>query len=344
VKKPETGAHIRHPEPAEAVGSGERAEKHYSADTAAIPDTAGMPGTPAVSNIRENTAISLPGEQSSLAGIDGIPSGAVAPELISPEKPAFDADLYIISSNLENPGKRGPGSSLSPVIEVSAGSMKTWSSGEIAGGMGYMAGVGGNWQISRRLSIHGGGLLVYNRFSLQAPVSAKQYSGNDFYAAPGEFDPHPVRGIMEVRVLQYQNSTSDIEFTALDIPVNLRFNLRENPRNRIFLSAGFSSILYLQQKYRSESTVLASYSGINPQGHYESSTGYANLTTEGDITAFRRFDPAGLLNLSAGYEFRRRNHALIVEPYLKYPCFDITSLDLYIGMAGLSFKFIPDNR
>ncbi len=327
----------------------EVADKRFIADAPVMPDAIEMADSQQVSDIREVPETRPSDGLPPLSAISGLYSRGVTSNLKS-EQPATDIDAYIISRNLENLGEMRPGKHRSPVVEVSAGSMKTWSSGEIAGGMGYMAGVGSDWQIGRRLSIHGGGMLVYNRFSLQnTPVSPNRYStrGRNFYSIPesDHAQMHPGSGIYPVyNVLSYQSVTSDIELTALDIPVNLRFTVIENPRYRIFMSAGFSSILYMQQKYRSESTVLASYYQINPQGHYESATGYANLISEVDFNAFSRFDPAGLLNLSAGYVIRRRNHALIVEPWLKYPSFDITSFNLYIGMAGLSLKYLPGSR
>ena len=274
-----------------------------------------------------------------LSAISGLYSKGVTSYLVSSEQLTAEADAFITARNLESLGEAGPGRDRTSIVEVSAGSMKTWSPREIAGGLGYAAGVGGDWHVGRRISIHGGGLLVYNRFSLENTlVSAKHYSDREFAATP-ERDMSS-----GYNVLQYQTSDTDIEFTALDIPVNLRFTLREMPGSRIFLSAGFSSFLYLQQKYSSESTVLASYQRMNLHGHYVSETGYASLTTEGEFSAFRRFDLARFLNLSGGYVIRGRNQSVIVEPFLKYPLGDVTTLNLNIGMAGLSLKYLPGSR
>ena len=347
---PETGMQHGPPGPGEASGSPELADIRHDADIPAVPDGGEIQRTPPVSDILP--VPHPPAGLHPLTAISIMRPGGLTSDLIASEQPAFDADAFVISRNLESLGEMRPAGHRSPVVEISAGSMKTWSPGEIAGGLGYMAGVGGDWKIGRRMSIQGGGMLVYNRFSLHnipvtGTMSRYSYSRErGFRAAPdGELEPLPDMDIsMGYQVMQYQNSINDIEFMALDIPVNFRFTVKETNRNRIFVSAGFSSLLYLQQKYRGESTVLASYYRINPQGHYESATGYANLNSAADFNAFSRFDPAGLLNLSAGYVIRRRNHALIIEPWLKYPTFDITSFNLFIGMTGLSIKYIPDNR
>jgi len=311
----------------ETPGVQEIADNRYIAGTPLAPDTREIPDTPP------------PAELHPLSAISGIHSRGVTSHLVPSEQPAADADAFITSRNLESLGDAETGRDRASIVEVSAGSMKTWSSQEVAGGLGYTAGVGGDWRVGRRMSIHSGGLLVYNRFSLRNTlVSAKHHSYQEFAASP-ERDMNLV-----YNVLQYQTSDTDVEFTALDIPVNIRFTLKEAPGRRIFLSAGFSSFLYLQQKYSSESTVLASYHRLNPQGHYVSETDYANLTSGGEFSAFRRFDLARFLNLSGGYMIRGRNQSLIIEPFLKYPLGDVTTLNLNIGMAGLSLKYLPGSR
>ena len=276
----------------------------------------------------------------SLSEISGLYSRVVSSDLMSTgQQPVADADAFIISRNLESLADAGTGSHRNSIVEVSAGSMKTWSPQEIAGGIGYAAGVGGDWPVGNRFSISGGGLLVYNQFSLSnTMVPARSFSDTKLDAAP-ETGLSP-----GYQVVQYETSDTDVEFTALDIPLNLRFTVRDMPGSRIFLSAGFSSFLYLQQKYSSESTVLASFYRMNPQGHYMTETSHANLTSEGEFKAFRRLDLARFLNLSGGYVIRGRNQSLIIEPFLKYPLGDITTLNLNIGMAGLSLKYLPGSR
>lgn len=285
-------------------------------------------------------AASLPSsELPHLSAVSGLTSPVVISDLVPLEQFSNDADVFIISRNLESLDAADTGTQRNSIVEVSAGSMKTWSTQEIAGGMGYTAGVSGDWHVGRRISIHGGGLIIYNHFNLENTlVSADYYTGREYAAAPSK-DMNA-----GYQVLQYQSSDTDVEFTALDIPVNLRFTVKEAPGSRIFLSAGFSSFLYLQQKYSSESTVLASYHRMNPQGHYLSETGSLNLSSGAEFNAFRRFDLARFLNLSAGYVIRGRNHSLILEPFLKYPLGDITTLNLDIGMAGFSLKYIPGSR
>jgi hypothetical protein len=345
-------SHDNNPDPAgfraeistgESENAGDTRVLHGNPDRhiAGVPpahDSRGLPVSlaPGVRALPDSLQVAEPAP---LSGISGLYSWGDPSSQDSTEQPADDADKHIISQNLESLAAGGAGTRRNPVVEVSAGSMKTWSSGEIAGGLGYTAGVSGEWKIGRRTSIHGGGLLVYNQFNLQNnPVPARHSSHREFSPAPGT-DIN-----LGYHVLSYQNSHSDIQFTALDIPVNIRFTVKEASGSRIFLSAGFSSFLYLRQKYSSESTVLTSFTRINPQGHYESATGYANLTSGGEFNAFGRFDFARFLNLSGGYVIRGRSQSLIVEPFLKYPLGEVTTLNLNIGMAGLSLKYLPGNR
>lgn len=338
--------------PGEGYSKGQTGEEQPPATTTATQQpasdenrstaTAMVTKQPADNEIIAQTfnADSLPSSELPLFSvISGLTSQGVISDLVPLKQFSNDADAFIISRNLETLDEVETGTQRTSIVEVSAGSMKTWSTQEIAGGMGYTAGVSGDWHVARRISIHGGGLIVYNHFNLESTlVNPDYYSGREYAAAPN-YDMSA-----GYQVLQIQTSDTDVEFTALDIPVNLRFTVKEASGSRIFLSAGFSSFLYLQQKYSSEYTVLASYHRMNPHGHYLSETGSVNMNSGAEISAFRGFDLARFLNLSAGYVIRGRNHSLILEPFLKYPLGDVTTLNLDIGMVGFSLKYIPGSR
>ncbi|MFN3555960.1 MAG: hypothetical protein ACK4VN_08365 [Bacteroidales bacterium] len=221
-------------------------------------------------------------------------------------------------------------------VELSAGTMKTWTGSEIAGGMGLAAGVSGQWPLGQRFSLSSGGSLVYNQFSINEEGSSRSRLMYDAIHSMPNFDMAD-----HIEVIDRQVST-DFEFMALDIPLNVRYAVREMNRSSIFVSAGISSLLYLQQNYQTQTDVLAELSGMSTQGDYFSNTNSVSSTQTGDFGLFSRFDFARFLNLSAGYVIRGKSHSLVIEPYMKYPLGGVTSLNFHIGMAGVSLKFRPE--
>jgi hypothetical protein len=239
----------------------------------------------------------------------------------------IEENLYYLNGNqtskLDNPG-----------IEFSAGSVKTYSMVEMADGMGYSAGVSGHWPLSKRLSMGGGGIFVYNQFSLNNPDMAYWSSSRKY-----DYDSSHEGAFYgdDTRIID-RNKRTDVEFMAIDIPVNFRYRLTDMSRGEIYVSAGISSLLYLQQSYFSQSEILAERTvttGI------DTNTSRSNFTetTSGGYDAFNRFDLGRFLNLSLGYVIKRERHSLLIEPYIKYPLGNVTSLDLQIYMAGVSLKY-----
>ncbi len=271
------------------------------------------------------------------ASVDTLQNLAAAEDIVEPEsvEPPLTMteadDSQIIRENLAlmkeyNTKKEGYSG-----IEFSAGSMKTYSPLEVAGGMGYSAGVTGYLPLSEKISIGGGGLLVYNQFSLDDPYSSSKSESDYAYA------PEP--GLSGDFNVISRRSYADVEYMAIDIPLNFRFTLSNIYRGKLYLTAGFSSLLYLQQNISQSSEVTAQYSRQNTLGEYYTDTGQSTITYTNEYDAFSRLDLGRLLNLSIGYMLYRDKHSLLIEPFIKAPLGNVTSMDLYIGMAGVSLKY-----
>ncbi len=215
-------------------------------------------------------------------------------------------------------------------VEVDAGSMKTWSPGEVAGGLGFSAGVSRLWDLGSNFSFSGGGALVYNRINLTNTSYSYINKRHMYYYTPVNID-----GAETIHVLDQQVFT-DMEFLAVDFPLNFRYKVMETSNKSFYVSAGLSSFLYLQQSYTQQTEYLAEYT-------HASFTGYRTLTVENtvsnDVSPFGRFDLARFLNISAGYGIQSGNSSFVIEPYIKLPVADVTSLNMSIGMAGVSLKY-----
>jgi hypothetical protein len=240
-------------------------------------------------------------------------------------------DAQIIAYNLSLIKNQERNHASKPGIEFSAGSMKTYSTAEVAGGMGYSAGITGNWPLSDRFSIGSGGVLVYNQFSLNEPDAATRIN-KDFANSP-ELDLSSGYNIIG------QKTYADVEYMAIDIPVNFRYKVSDIANGKLFVSAGLSSLLYLQQNYTQNSDVTAFYVRNDTYGNQYLGSESTKLSTSTEFDAFKRLDLGRYLNFSVGYMINREKNSLLVEPFIKYPLGDVTSMNLQIGMAGITLKY-----
>lgn len=127
----------------------------------------------------------------------------------------------------------------------------------------------------------------------------------------------------------------DVQLVVLDIPVNLKYNVMENSGGSIFVSAGISSLVYFDEKYKSTyyaETLLAIDGNSEP------------IVTvfkeeEKSIKPFNRVDAAKILNLSVGVNYRLKNGMNVqIEPFIKYPVRPITSENIKLGSGGIQFR------
>lgn len=250
----------------------------------------------------------------------------------------FLTDEQIIRENLAVMSLEDATDSQNAYVEVSAGTLKTWSGTEIMGGAGVSAGLAGQWPLGQRFSLSSGGSLIYNQFSIAeggSLITGRLY-GN-MASLPNFEDAH------QVEVLDRQSST-DFAFMALDIPFNVRYKLYQVNRSSLYVSAGISSLIYLQQRYQTQTNILAEVSGVGTQGEQFFNTNSFSTVQSNDFGVFSRVDFARFLNFSAGYVIMGRTQSLAIEPYVKYPLGGITSLNFQIGMAGISLKYRPAFR
>ncbi len=209
-----------------------------------------------------------------------------------------------------------------------AGPMKAFVPGEISQGMGFSAGLTGDWALAHNVSISTGGAIVYNQFRFDEMA----FTGGrgDYYA---DASLPNIGAADRVNVL-YQREYTDFEFYAIDIPVNVSYRLRDAAKSQVYVSAGISSFVYLMQSYSSYGEVMAemTFNG-------NSQTNFASVTHDGSFSPFDRFDFARFLNLSAGYVIKREEYQFIIEPFVKMPFGGVTSFNLDMGMAGLTLKY-----
>jgi hypothetical protein len=114
----------------------------------------------------------------------------------------------------------------------------------------------------------------------------------------------------------------------------------EKGRSSLFVSAGASTLVYLNQQFSGD------YVGLFTQKSYDAVTGAVVETTvpqtvnvKSEENAFSHVDYFGLANLSAGYSMPVGKSNMLIEPFIQLPVSDLTSLDLKIKYGGLSVKY-----
>ncbi len=214
-------------------------------------------------------------------------------------------------------------------VELDAGSMKTWSPGEMARGVGFSAGVARLWDLGSNFSFSGGGVLVYNRINLTKTPTFVSRGDESFH------DLLNIDGAEAIHIMDKQVMT-EMEFLAVDFPLNFRYKVMETSNKSFYVSAGLSSFLYLQQSYTQKTEYLTAYTNA---GYNGVQTASVENTLSNNVSPFGRFDLARFLNFSAGYGIQSRNYSFVIEPYVKLPVTDVTSLNMSIGMAGVSLKY-----
>jgi len=133
------------------------------------------------------------------------------------------------------------------------------------------------------------------------------------------------------------SATYVLNFSNLDIPINLKYRVMENAQSGLYLISGLSSMIYLSQS--SSETFNVSYLGIN-QANAFSPNQVQTLTTE--ITpedGENAVDLGRMLNLSFGYEYKLSGGTFLsVEPFYKLPIGNMTFVDQQFSIGGVNLR------
>ena len=228
----------------------------------------------------------------------------------------------------EAPRSRDTGSSFG----ITAGSMVSYTSSQFTGGMGFFAGALQEWQLTESLSLSSGGMLAWNRFDFEpaGETTAEQALAQRFTTMAAD------RSDVD---LDY-DTRSEFSWIALDIPLNMKWDVGGNSRGRYNLTLGLSSLIYLQQRFLDEGT---NYTGVVERdvvtGMYEVDIQGIRYSERENEKAFSRFDLARLMNVAVGYSVRNKRNPLSFELYMKYPLGNLTSREISFGMGGISMRY-----
>lgn len=182
-------------------------------------------------------------------------------------------------------------------------------------------------KLSNRISVRPGLAFSYQGHNLSGNSALK---ADMAYAAPQS----------NFSSVDVESNSAQLNFLAFEIHLNLVFTVWERRRSQVYLSAGASTMVYLNQKFDGSFTntyVVENYDRATGNISYD--TNFSLLDVESNYGAFSHVDFMGLANLSAGYSMPLGGkNNLLFEPFIKLPVSGLTSLDLKVFYGGISFK------
>lgn len=198
-------------------------------------------------------------------------------------------------------------------------------------GMSLGAGVMSEFSISKRLKLDVG--VTYASHSMAPDISQPLAMTMD--------SPSPQKEAFaslssSPRLI---GSNAELNFSGLDIPVNLKYKVVDKEKSGLFLITGLSSMVYFDQQ-ATETMAVNSYFNANTDGQLEFQRTVQQYTHEaGPTSTADGFDLGRMLNLSVGYEYNLKNGTyLSIEPYYKLPLGDMTFANQQFSIGGLNLR------
>jgi len=238
------------------------------------------------------------------------------------EKVLYYADFSFVKSVYENPEKGNER------INLLAGlsGMMAQVDNSISTNPATSLGVYIERSISDRISFRPGLAIAMHGYNLNNNVLKE----NNVYAAP------MING-MSGSVDSYE---AQLNLLAMEIPLDIVFTVWERHKSKFYLSTGASTMVYLKQKFNGSfinAYTNETYNDLTGTVTYE--TNYSEVDVENNYGAFSHVDFFGLANFSAGYSIPLgKSNKLLIEPFVKLPVSDLTSLDLRVVYGGMSLK------
>jgi hypothetical protein len=161
--------------------------------------------------------------------------------------------------------------------------------------------------------------LEYNYKNTIALSTGIEYVENKYEASGNEYHPPGQYWYYGIKPIQAYG-----ECIMIDIPLNLRYQVYTRGRHQLFVSAGASTYLVLNEEYN------FAYDQYDP-----------NLPTYWSTDKMSVY-PFSIVNASIGYEYHLPGRgSLQVEPYIKIPTTGVGwgNVDLYTFGAYFSYKF-----
>jgi hypothetical protein len=187
-------------------------------------------------------------------------------------------------------------------------------------------------KITERISIRPGLALAINSFGVdnrssgyELAYSVPLIDGNS--GTPASYNGH-------------------MSMIAMELPLNIVFEVFKKGRSGLYLSAGASTMIYFSQQFTGDFVNEYTQSKFDAtSGLMDSETRYSTVTVNNSYGTLSRTDFFGLANLSTGYSIPYgKTGTMLIEPFIQLPISDLTALNLRVRYGGISIKIRFGNR
>lgn len=175
-----------------------------------------------------------------------------------------------------------------------------------------------------------------NRFKLDVGVTYARHS-----VVPDNGSSLPQNEMLSTLSARsgFIGSNAELNFSGLDIPINIKYKVMDKEQSGLFLITGLSSMVYLNQQ-TTETMSVNSYFTPNTNGTLDFQQSVQEFTHEaGPESNSDGVDLGRMLNLSIGYEYNLKNGTYVsIEPYYKLPLGDMTFANQQFSIGGLNLR------
>ena len=259
-------------------------------------------------DLSENNIFMLPGHQKEeVISISNKQTGIRKPAKVSPDIPSLADHLYIHPGSSKEKNKIKFGFVFSPQVHQ--------TKNDYEAEVNFAGGISSEFPLFSQVKLDVGILLSQQNIGFENDIrptlEARNVLGGD------------------------QFKKTEARLLALDIPINLKYDLIEASESNVFIIVGISSLAYFKEQYSNI------YYAENTLDVYGENQRIITVFREEDssVDAFHRFDLAKILNVSLGMGYRFRNNMeMQIEPFVKYPLGPVTSENIKIGSGGIQFR------
>jgi len=217
---------------------------------------------------------------------------------------------------------------------VELSTLYNYSSSMLESEVNFAGGFISEIELAPRLSLNTGVVLSRQHFTTRKTDRQfyRYLSKNNSLSAVPSFDGSYSR--YELLNTSISDVYNQVRLVGVDIPVNVEYQY-----NRLSVSAGISSLTYIQEEYRHGFTSQYLANAYDEANNVVDTreVSETELLKE-TFSPFSKVDLANILNVSVGYHIPLGHSSLVVEPFMKHPLGDLANRDIRFGSRGIRVR------
>lgn len=211
-------------------------------------------------------------------------------------------------------------------IEWVAGTVSSWSSDQMANGIGYTAGMVGHMAARQGVRVSVGALVNHNRFVIDTDIDLAARI-QTLTEEVGVFSATVPGGV-------------EYDLMSIDLPVHVSVDIAQIRSGTFSLSTGMSAMWFIRQTFRDETLLLnATVTTNTDTGVKQTLIRTSSQTRTESIRSLNRSETAGYVHFAFGFTAHPDRLPIGVDLYAKFPVSDATRRDIVYGMGGITLRY-----